>query len=120
MPAGVRGGLLQVVHDRALVVRLEEVQFDAERFRPLAKARLDVGKRLAPVLGGIAHSEPIQIRAVDDNDFHDTHARLSGTNIVMRITRRLQRIRVLIQSSRKWVWRKAALGENRSSRIYWY
>ena len=72
---GVRRGFLQVVHDGAFVVRLEEVQLHAERFRALAEARLNVGKRVAPVLGGIAHTEPIQIRAVHDKYLHGTHTR---------------------------------------------
>ena len=62
---------LDPIHDVALVVGLEEDEVHGSRARTLPENHLDVGKRLRAVMLGLAPTEKVEIRAVQDADAHD-------------------------------------------------
>ena len=61
---------VQAVDQGALVVRLEAIDLAAQLARERPQARVDVGERVAPVDLGLALTEQVQVRAVENEDAH--------------------------------------------------
>src|SRR6185437_12811401 len=100
--------LLDSGHQIAFTVGLKKIQCRANLTAYSRETVLDLGKRLAPVDTGLANTEHIEIRAVDDRDTQSTHCR------VRRAERRTARYRTrptdAVQHSRRshpaWQLRK--------------
>jgi len=71
---GILACLLDPVDQLALVVGLAEIDRQAQ-LRRLLQARLfDIGQGLAPVGRGLADTEKVQVRPIEDQDCRSGHA----------------------------------------------